>query len=1064
MANDKNETKHVIVGLGGVGGDVIKAYRQQIIDKYGELDKADVTKNIQFLYVDSKQDEFDEDKWLYQGKTIKLTGDSNYLMQAGLLAERISDFSTRPAFVGDEASWGDILKDKDLATKAGNQMRKLGRVNLIPNLNNIVEIIKGMIRNLQNNSSSLVTTHIVTGLAGGTGSGSIVDITHQLIKSLETDRIESKILLYLKVPELSSPKDKQGTYAGATGSTTFYQLNGYAALKELNSLSNGYFVPYDITTKKARNVTTNFFKSAYIFTEKNNKKQNIADVVPSMASVIYLKTITSQANTTVTSDSTSDKKITLAELEGYIDGENFTLNPAAWWQLAAKFPVAGVYKVGIPKVQIRESFAHLLVLQAFNKLLYNNYDLNGGEGFQGKKEENGNLAKEKNQIITNLRSALMDEWFLDFDRLILDEPMIDKNNIFITEGANDYSFKTAFAKQYTKQYQLVYQNSLHNGKSITEKERLKSLKMVINDYFNKDFKQIGYERYYNGMTGKAQQLAEFVAKRIKDKMFGKTNGNTRYFPMDSYIELLAFIYQDYFDEIEKKLKIRQNEYTKIVASKSEELKTIEQEYIDSFGFFGSSKKRESAVKNFQDALNKFWYHTIALNGISFAIQFVHSHLKNQLLDVQTEIKNEVRSLTSRQQSLNKEYIDEMEKVKSKKGVNGFASISNDEGIERFKNALLKNKEIYFPVIDKLEKLIFENKDKVLKKVEDLTNKKLPIMQAAYNEVDSLLKNDNFRILLNEEDRIYNAHIIDVLFDVYNKDASSTEMKDFLTEIKNMSAPMAMMTKPENTTVPTKHDTIIVLPRLKEVQEGNEERIEFYKELKKSIALNFNGAKIVEIDDEGYKNEITFSQFSYQVTLDKIDNIHSLKTIYDKAKNNQEFNFLMHIEDVGNLSELVPPKSMLDFKTLLFPSLVVISLVDGFEKYGDENYWKLSQKINFKPQIANDQEPSEFEGDKIDIKFCSNSLEQFWNIKDDILENENVSDVITTFINPFILNSVNKKAKEYCKDTAVAKSIIEKYDNMLEQILIEGKNDRKDEKFVRYKEMRKKIIELTNYNN
>lgn len=179
MANN-----HIIIGLGGTGGNVIKIFRQQIVDKYGEIDGVDAVKNIEFLYMDSNASEFEDEKWEYQGKNIKLQGNSTLVMKAGVLNEKLQDYSSRPEFLGNDSDWGDVLADKELAKKAGNQMRRLGRVYLIPNIKEIVTRVAQKERNLSSNKKATTLIHIVTGLAGGTGSGSIVDVTSHLLKYL----------------------------------------------------------------------------------------------------------------------------------------------------------------------------------------------------------------------------------------------------------------------------------------------------------------------------------------------------------------------------------------------------------------------------------------------------------------------------------------------------------------------------------------------------------------------------------------------------------------------------------------------------------------------------------------------------------------------------------------------------------------------------------------------------------------------------------------------------------------------------------------------------------------
>ena len=443
-----NGVNHIIVGLGGTGGNVIKIFRQQVVDKYGEIDNVDALKNIEFLFVDSNASEFDDEKWEYQGKNIKLQGNSALVMKAGVLNELLKDYSSRPEFLGNDSDWGDVLTDKELAKKAGNQMRRLGRVNLIPNIKEIINRIALKEQNLSSNVRATTVIHIVAGLAGGTGSGSVVDVTAQLLKRFEKRSSDVKVNLYLKLPEVQVPLGWGGLFTGPLKGVSFYQINGYAALKEINGLASGVFKPYDINEKKTRISTDNLFQAAYIIAERNTESIGFSDVLSPIASLLFLKTITS--NTEKDDDST----LSLPQLLTKVDNaENNTINAGTYWGLAGKYRIPGIYKIGVPKVQIRESFAYLLVLNAFNRLLYKNFDEVGGSGYQGQvSPTRTDVQKERNQIISNLRSALLDEWYLTYDYLILDEPMIDRNNTLLTEGRDDYSFKVAFKKEYAPLY------------------------------------------------------------------------------------------------------------------------------------------------------------------------------------------------------------------------------------------------------------------------------------------------------------------------------------------------------------------------------------------------------------------------------------------------------------------------------------------------------------------------------------------------------------------------------------------------------------------------------------
>lgn len=1048
------EHNHIIIGLGGTGGNVIKIFRQQVVDKYGEIDGVEALKNIEFLFVDSKADEFEEEKWLYQGKSIKLHGNSTLVLKAGGLKNMLEDYSSRPEFLGQEADWGDLLADKELATKAGNQMRRLGRVNLVPNILDIVNRVSQKEKSLSANKKATTLIHIVTGLAGGTGSGSIVDVTAQLLKYFDKRSSDVKINLYLKLPETQVPEGCGGQYTGPLKGVSFYQVNGYAALKEINGLASDTFDPYDITEKRQRIKTDSRFQCAYIIAERNSEGIEFSDILSPIASLLFLKTITS--------DTEKDDKSTLSlpQLLDKVDNiENNTINASNYWGLAGKYRIPGIYKIGIPKVQIRESFAYLLVMNAFNKLLFKNYDEVGGNGYLGIPPKISEAQREKNQIITNLRSALLQEWYLEYDYLILDEPMIDKNNKLLTEGRDDYSFKVAYKKEYTKQYQLIFQNNLFKGKSITEKERIKCLQMAINDFFNKDYKGVGYEKYYNNMLNNLSQISDFIAYRIKDKMFGKEGGaKSRYYPLESYVDLLECIAQEYIDNLERDFKNKQLEYTKLVERKQLELKSINEDFINSFGIFGSSNKREKAIGDFNETLEKFWYYTISLKGITFAIQLVQSHLQAKLLDVKKEIEKDINQIKIRRDKLNQEYIEEKQRLSGNKEIKGFKSITNDEGLERFQIALLKDKAKFNAVMIKLENLIFEHKDKVLQSM-DLKNKDLPIMKQAYKEVDELLSEKNFRDLLKEEDKFYNAHVVEVLYNKYDKDANSPKLKDLFTEMNNFSAPLATISNPNKKGgVTTNHTKIVVLPELSGVKDNDTEITDFYNNLKKLIKSTIN-AEIKEIKDDKFKNEITIAQFLWPVLPDQIDNIEDLKKVYDDLKKSHQINFLMHTEDNQYLVDLIPPKSPEEYKIALLPYLMILNSVEGgFEYYGSDDFWKISQTISTK---VYDTQTSTHDDEKIDIFLESNDIDNFMKQDFRKLDQRNTSGIIPGFIHPFVFTAIKSKANLFIKEKRNSEVILKNIQKFLDDYLVKVKNDSSNEDYKRFKNAYQSIQKIIN---
>lgn len=1030
--------KHIIIGLGGTGGNVIKNFRQQIVEKYGDI-QVDVLNDIEFLYIDSKQSEFDDDKWEYQGTDIKLFGESNLLMKAGVLKDKLNNYSNRPEFLGDDSDWGDILLDKELAKKAGNQMRRLGRVNLIDNIDRIIAIIWTKYIQLTNNTNSKLQIHIIAGLAGGTGSGSIIDVTANLLKKFENLSAQVSVNLYLKIPELQVPNGWGGQFTGTNNNISFYQINGYAALKEINGLATGAFNPHDIMKKRDKIQTNNLIQSIYLFAESNNKGIRFSDTFTPIASILYLKTVTINATTT-----TGNQQTFYQILEAIDAGENITDIPANYWGLTCKYRIPGVFKICVPKMQIRESFAYLLVLNAFNKLLYKNFDAIAGKGYLGSSPQTKDVQNEKNNIVLTLNTALLQDWYLTYKYLILDEPMIDKNNRLLTEGRDDYSFSSAFNKAYKKHLTLLSTTKQYNGSFIKDNELLKFLQLTINDYFNKEYKGFGYEGYYSNMLNNIPQVADFLANRIKDKIFSNTV-NLKY-PLESYSDILLCIAQDYIDKFEKDLLNKQQILTKQVQQRQIELKNINKEYIDSFGYlFNNAKKREKSIESYQEALRVFWQSTIELKGINFAIQLINSQLKKKLLEIEKEVENKIKKITERRDKLELEYQAEKEKLTGNREIQGFKVVSNDEGIDQFQTELMKNRDLFDSVIDSLADLIYENKDKVFLDVDTLGNKDLPIMKDAYKKIDELLSAQNFTTM-NLVDNFYNAHIVDVLYNKFNQNANDPDLKRLFVEMNDFSSPLSKVNS-MNQGINTTHRRIVILPRLQGLNQNNSGILQFYSNLqntiKTTLGFGVGNDDIIEINDGRFKNEISICQFFEPIKPDQIENIIKLKEEYDKLKNNHQVHFLMHTEDVQCLVDLVPPHTPDEMKNLLLPYLLILNSVEnGFEDYGEEKYWKITEVVVDSGNVHNTR--------VVTVYLESNSVDGFLSCNFNTLDRKN-SVEIGGFINASVYNVIRTKAMKLIDNTDASEKISKSLIAFLDSYLVKVKNDKTNINYLRYRD-------------
>ena len=122
---------------------------------------------------------------------------------------------------------------------AAGQKRRAGRILFGANVAKYRQAVNAQFDKCKVISGMDKTTVLIfSGLAGGTGSGSIVDVVAQTRKIDQFNNESTPIVVFPMIPEVTPPG---GCDAGR------YHANGYAALQELNALMVGAYKPFDLT-------------------------------------------------------------------------------------------------------------------------------------------------------------------------------------------------------------------------------------------------------------------------------------------------------------------------------------------------------------------------------------------------------------------------------------------------------------------------------------------------------------------------------------------------------------------------------------------------------------------------------------------------------------------------------------------------------------------------------------------------------------------------------------------------------------------------------------------------
>ncbi len=230
-------TNELIIGLGGVGGRSIAAFRRTM--EIHEADKkmlADRGYRFEYLYIDSNADILNSASWKYAGRSYALNASDYILLKANLSEntslDQITGQENIKNWIGTDFTGlyrkrrGLGETDKALLNLDGaGQLRRLGRALFAMNTGRVHLNLISKIRALQEGSPSPdINIRIFCTLGGGTGSGSLID----MIAMLHSTGLagEKNVFVY---PFIA------GAAAAAANTGSFYE-NEYATLRDLNAL------------------------------------------------------------------------------------------------------------------------------------------------------------------------------------------------------------------------------------------------------------------------------------------------------------------------------------------------------------------------------------------------------------------------------------------------------------------------------------------------------------------------------------------------------------------------------------------------------------------------------------------------------------------------------------------------------------------------------------------------------------------------------------------------------------------------------------------------------------
>lgn len=521
---------HLIIGLGGTGGKVLREMRKRV---YEEFHSNEPTNNInlEYIYVDSSPADLDNRTgWKVMGKSVHLK-EAQKVSIHGVSASMFSNLSMYPGVEcflnSDDINLMTSKLGPLITAGIGGQRRRLGRTLLANNMSvrdansDFVSRVKQAVTRItQTSGDAAVTFHICAGLAGGTGSGSIIDAVSQIRKEFPPqpgangDRF--KVNLYLYVPEMN--------LVNSDHDSGFYQANGYAALSELNAMSIGKYLPLDVTGQKD-NYTgevqrllngINAFEAAYLYSNVNEagKILDLALGLPaSVADFIFQKIVASE----MSGDAGKMSRLVGCENNGAGPEMDRANQPAR----SRKFLAFGIKRIEYPETEIEEFVTYNFARQAARQLQFNLWQEGIGFAETSLEEVGSGFASEIKDRKNRERLMLSNNY------LMLSKPIIE------SAGTKRWHDIDSTWEERTQGFADDAQTEAD------KKSWLAIFSDACTDYFEKNFRALGVKKFYETQRGERSAYAKAIRRHIETLLFNEwQSGQKSILEIEKYTSLL----------------------------------------------------------------------------------------------------------------------------------------------------------------------------------------------------------------------------------------------------------------------------------------------------------------------------------------------------------------------------------------------------------------------------------------------------------------------------------------------------------------------------------------------
>lgn len=665
-------SNHILVGLGGTGGKILKAFKMRMFEEFPTEEERS-KQPVALLYVDSTDEMMSKDgraraDFRVMGQDASFTN-TEFLNIKAVDVEHILDHMDHyPTVKGIVQNVGAVKTAIGALGQAAGQKRRAGRLLFAANAVGYVNSLGDAYTKCTNISGDTneTTIHIFAGLSGGTGSGSIVDAIVQTRKRFP----KANIAVYAMIPEMNLPKSDmdQGKY---------YQ-NGYAALNELNALQAGAWKPQDVTGGGEADYYSDRVKGVangltlYSNVNANGRTINSLTELPKVVSdFLFARIFFVNESDEVNSD--------IVRAYKYENMDDFALeydeagNPDPQ---TGRIPVArtkkvnsiGIKRVMYPELRVLKHITYTIGENVLYQFKYNNW-----------RENQGFANEERNRDYRNdfINKENLANWMLDEEHLTLEKKILPSDNDFL--AFNEYWHDKAINYAQDAKKADCPLNELDN---------------IMGDSFTNFFRDCGVENYYAGKEKAIPVMAKEIRHTVEAGFFDKwKDGDISITELQKISKLLIERMGEIRTELEAAAKDELEEYKAIDEDRKANLK----EWSDLGILQRMVNVGERKYARHQEYLTEFYTSKTRIVALEFAKKLA-AKVFNELGKMDADISafgkkindaiKETERLVTAQRKVNKGLED-------MKGA--IIEVSEDETMSEFEQEL-KTDKIEMPII------------------------------------------------------------------------------------------------------------------------------------------------------------------------------------------------------------------------------------------------------------------------------------------------------------------------------------------------------------------------------